>query len=88
MHGDHDTGGQGAGTGGVDNLPGTAENQPLLNPAVLMQWDFVAHAELPAIPAATGVGEVEELAEVCVEVGLCFDTEVSVMEVGTRGGGR
>jgi hypothetical protein len=53
--------------------------QSLFYPICLL-WYFITHANLPAIPTATGICEIEDFIEIKIEIGLGGDAEGVVIE--------
>ncbi len=80
VEGHHDLIGQAAIFCGIDDVAGGAVHQALSHPFILLRH-FVADACAPAVPAAAGVGEVEDVVEVEVEVGFADDAQPAVVMV-------
>ena len=59
----------------VDDIFRRMEGKSLGSPFILILRDFVPHAHLVAVPAAAGVGEVEDFREVRVQIRLALDAE-------------
>ena len=59
----------------VDDVVRSVEGQPPGRPFFLVLGDLVPYAHLITVPAATGVGEVEDLREVRIQIRLVLDAE-------------
>ena len=57
---------------------GATKHQPLPHPPLLL-WYLVAHTHFPAIPPAAGIGEVEHIIKIHIEIGLADDAEIAVV---------
>jgi hypothetical protein len=76
--GDHDFVGKPVVLCGTDDVFGGMENEALVDPFILLRH-LIPQADPPAVPAAAGVGEVEHLVKVDVEVGFAEDAQVAVV---------
>jgi hypothetical protein len=74
----HDLFRKAAFVGGFDDIPGGVEYQALFDPGFLPGY-FITEAYAPAIPAAAGVGEIEDFIEIQIKIGLAEDAEIFIV---------
>jgi len=75
---EHDPGREAPVLCGADDVVGGVEDEAQADPIGLL-GQLVAHARLPAVPTAAGVGEIEHLIKVNIQVWLAHNAQLPVI---------